>query len=67
MANSMNFIKKEDFITSGSFIKNNLNYNYNDIIYFINPEENNNENNNYNNNFIIENNNTNINNTDKKY
>ena len=60
MTNSMNFIKKEDFISSGSFANNNLNYNYNDLNYFINPEENNhennNENNNYNNNIIIENN-----------
>ena len=59
MTNSMNFIKKEDFISSGSFINNNYNYNYNDLNYFINPEENNHENNinNYNNNIIIENNN----------
>ena len=66
ITNSMNFIKKEDFIYSGSFINNNLNYNYNDLNYFINPEENNHENNNYNNIIIIENNNNDINNTDNK-
>ena len=39
MTNTMNFIKKGDFISSGSFI--NKIKNYNDLKYFISPEENN--------------------------
>ncbi len=46
LTNSMNFIKKEDFISSGCFINNNT-YN-NEINYYINPEMNNNKNNNSN-------------------
>ena len=66
ITNSMNFIKKQDFITSYSFVANNLNFNYTDINNSITAEENTHENNNYNNYFIIENNNIDINNTDNK-
>ena len=50
MANSKNFIKKEDFICSGSLINNN-NYNnvLNDSNYLINPDEINDHDNNINN------------------
>ena len=58
MTNSLNFIKKEDFICSGSLINNNSYNNiYNESNYLINPEEVNNHNNNinnYNNNIIID-------------
>jgi hypothetical protein len=53
LTNSMNFIKKEDFISSNRFI-NNSTYN-NDINYYINPEVNN-----YKNNIDFENNNNNL-------
>ena len=70
MTNSLNFIKKKDFIYSGSMI-NNKSYNiYNNIYidsnYFVNPKEENNFDNkniidNYNNNIIIDEKNNNNN------
>lgn len=46
MSNSMNFIKKEDFISSSVCLNNN---NFNDLNYFFNPEVNYHKNNNNNN------------------
>ena len=46
MSNSMNFIKKEDLISSSMSMNNN---NFNDLIYYFNPEVNSHKNNNNNN------------------
>ena len=44
LSNSMNFIKKEDFINSGICMNNNNYNNFNELNYYFNPEVNNHKN-----------------------